>query len=323
MPTKKELEAENKILKEIIIRLGGDPDQELEKFLEESNIKGILEHEMVLIPAGEFMMGALPDDEEAEYDEKPRRKVEITKDFYVGKYPVTQKLWKAVMWNNPSYFKGEDRPVDCVSWFHCLVFCNKLSEMEGKELVYLFPEKWEELCVKLKFYNREASDEFGSDDEEDRYWDLHEKLEKSLVEMSSKISQDLGANGYRLLLEAEWEYAARGGEYHLYSGSNNLGEVAWYEDNSGYETHPVGQKKPNGFGLYDMSGNVGEWVWDWRGNYSTENQSNPTGAPTGSNRVYRGGSWSSDPWFQRLSVRLGEVPPFSESNIGFRLGRSL
>ena len=92
--------------------------------------------EMILIPAGEFMMGALPDDKEAYDNEKPRHKVEITKDFYVGKYLVTQSLWKAVMGNNPSKFKEEDCPVEQVSWFDCVEFCNKLSEQEGKELAY-------------------------------------------------------------------------------------------------------------------------------------------------------------------------------------------
>ena len=102
------------------------------------------------------------------------------------------------------------------------------------------------------------------------------------------VSCNWNANGYRLLSEAEWEYCARGGEEYLYSGSNNPDEVGWYDSNSGRATHPVGQKKPNGFGVYDMSGNVGEWVWDWRSEYSTENQSDPTGPSTGSYRMYRG-----------------------------------
>ena len=294
------------------------------KYEEEESFEGSLEHELVLIPAGEFMMGALPDDDEAEDDDKPHHKVKITKDFYVGKYPVTQSLWKAVMGNNLSEFKREDLPVEKVSWFDCVDFCNKLSELEGKELVYSFPEKWEELRVKYLQHLDAEPEEFGSDDEENRYWDLYEKLEDDLTEMSSKISQNLGANGYRLLSEAEWEYAARGGEEHLYSGSNNPDEVAWYFDNSGDETprvgQPVGQKKPNGFGLYDMSGNVFEWCWDWFGDYSSENQSDPTGPSTGSIRVYRGGSWDNDPRYLRVSYRLGDGPADRSYGLGFRLG---
>ena len=234
--------------------------------------------ELVLIPAGEFMMGALPDDGDAGDHEKPRHKVEITKDFYVGKYPVTQKLWEAVMGNNPSEFKGEDRPVEEVSWFDCVAFCNKLSEQEGKQPVYTIDGK--------------------------------------------NVSCNWNANGYRLLSEAEWEYAARANQNFLYSGSNNSAEVAWYEDNPGKQTHPVGQKKPNGFGLYDMSGNVWEWVWDWYGDYSTENQSNPTGAPTGSARVNRGGGWNDVEGVLRVSDRGWGDPPFRYYDLGFRLGRS-
>jgi len=128
--------------------------------------------------------------------------------------------------------------------------------------------------------------------------------------------------GWRLPTEAEWEYAARGGQDFLYSGSNNSNEVAWSDWNAGDETHPVGRKKANGFGLYDMSGNVWEWCWDWYGDYSTENRSNPTGAPTGSYRVARGGSWYSDPGFLRVSNRDGVDPTNRGKSQGFRLGRS-
>ena len=237
---------------------------------------GKAQHELVLIPAGEFMMGALPDDGYAYDFEKPRHKVEITKDFYVGKYPVTQKLWEAVMGSNPSGFKGEDRPVETVSWFDCVAFCNKLSKKEGREAVYTIN--------------------------------------------GENVSCNWNAKGYRLLSEAEWEYCARANQKFLYSGSNNPDEVAWSDDNSGKETHPVGQKKANGFGLYDMSGNVWEWCWDWYGDYSTENQSNPTGAPTGSLRVFRGGGWYGDPRRLRVSDRDGNVPASRFKSLGFRLG---
>ena len=236
--------------------------------------------EMVLIPAGEFMMGALPDDGDADDEkEKPRHKVEITNDFYVGKYPVTQKLWKAVMGNNPSEFKGEDRPVENVTWFDCVAFCNKLSEMEGKETAY-----------------------FIMGDTVACFWDV---------------------DGYRLLSEAEWEYASRGGEYHLYAGSNDIDEVAWHKDNADDETHPVGQKKPNGFGLYDMSGNVFEWVWDVIEDYSTENQSDPTGPLIGYYRGVRGGSFTMPPRFLSVSKRFKIYRTDRINYLGFRLARFL
>ena len=245
------------------------------------------------------MMGAFPDGKEDCYDEEPY-KVEITKDFYVGKYPVTQKLWKAVMGNNPSHFKGEDRPVERVTWYDCLAFCNKLSEMEGKEPVYQGLDDYQ--------IGRELEDE----------------EEEALRE---KIVCNWNVNGYRLLSEAEWEYAARAYQTFLYSGLNNPDEVAWYNKNSGGETHPVGQKKPNGFGLYDMSGNVCEWCWDLSAFYPTDFRSDPTGPSKWSEfsfeHVCRGGSYFNDPEFLRVWKRNSLPPAEWGARFGFRLGRTL
>ena len=289
VPTKKELEQRIAIFEKIIVDLGRDLEDEsfmrlssaktMEAFVNDSFSFGVdqCKHEMMLIPAGEFMMGALPDDEEADDDdEKPRHKVEITKDFYVGKYLVTQKLWKAVMGNNPSTLKGEERPVGNVSWYHCVKFCNKLSELEGKEPVYTF------------------------------------------IGTNRQVSCNWNAKGYRLLTEAEWEYAARGGEYYLYAGSDNVDEVAWDYENSGGETHPVGQKKPNGFGLYDMSGNVHEWCWDRVREYSIEDQVDPIEEPDfWRDRAHRGG------YDGRVSAR-GSLNWFSRGGgYGFRIGCTL
>ena len=188
---------------------------------------------MVVIPKGEFTMGALEDDGDAYDSEKPRHKVTLTRDFLMGKYQVTQALWDSVMGSNPSYSKGANRPVEYVSWFDVVEFCNKLSEREGLEPAYTI----------------------NGDD----------------------VTCNWNAKGYRLPTEAEWEYSARSGQRFKYSGSNNVDEVAWYDDNSGSETHPVGLKKPNGFGLYDMSGNVYEWCWDRFGGYSSGSQTDPTG----------------------------------------------
>ena len=206
------------------------------------------------------------------------------------------------MGENPSYFKGANRPVERVSWYDAVKFCNKLSQMEGLDQCYTIN---------------------GSD-----------------VSWSNR-----SCNGWRLPTEAEWEYAARGGQSYKYAGSNNVDEVAWYDGNSdagnGRQTHPVGQKKPNGFGLYDMSGNVWEWVWNWwSDDYSTETSNsvsvenqldsaennldsveNPTGNPTGSIRVLRGGYWSNDPKGVRTSLRNNDDPSYQGDDLGFRICR--
>lgn len=127
---------------------------------------------------------------------------------------------------------------------------------------------------------------------------------------------------FRLPTEAEWEYAARGGNRsrgYKYAGSNNIGSVAWYTDNSGNATHDVGTKQPNELGLYDMSGNVGEWCQDWYGSYSSFGQTNPQGASSNSERVYRGGGWLSSAGNCRVSIRYSLTPDYRSFNLGLRL----
>jgi formylglycine-generating enzyme required for sulfatase activity len=131
---------------------------------------------------------------------------------------------------------------------------------------------------------------------------------------------------YRLPTEAEWEYAARGGNQsrgYKYSGSNNVGDVAWYGDNSGSKTHPVGTKQANELGIYDMSGNVWEWCQDWYGSYSSSSQTNPVGASSGSGRVDRGGSWSSYAGIVRVCDRDYGTPGNRYDNLSFRLACSI
>jgi formylglycine-generating enzyme required for sulfatase activity len=140
----------------------------------------------------------------------------------------------------------------------------------------------------------------------------------------AKLNAKTGKN-YRLPTEAEWEYAARGGSQsrgYKYSGSNNIDEVAWYDRNSRGTTHPVGQKKPNELGLYDMSGNVWDWCQDWYGPYSGEAQTNPTGAKTGRLRVDRGGSWDYGAGYARVSSRRRGDPGLRFGLLGFRLACS-
>ena len=154
---------------------------------------------------------------------------------------------------------------------------------------------------------------------------LHRPVEQvswnDCQEFIKKLNQLTGKT-FRLPTEAEWEYAARGGSQsqgYKYAGSNTIGDVAWYENNSSSTTHPVKQKQANELGLYDMSGNVWEWCQDWYDSYSSTPQTNPAGPSSGSNRVYRGGSWYFNAWFCRVSLRDYGTPTFRGYGLGLRL----
>lgn len=218
--------------------------------------------DMVAVQGGTYNMGCTGEQGSDCYDsEKPAHRVTVS-DFYMGKYEVTQAQWKAVMGSNPSYFKGDNLPVENVSWNDAQEFIRKLNQLTGKK--------------------------------------------------------------YRLPTEAEWEYAARGGlqsKGYKYSGSNSLGSVGWYTDNSGSKTHPVGGKAPNELGIYDMSGNVWEWCSDrWHGNYDgapADGSSWESGSS--SFRVHRGGGWSGYARFCRVSSRINSSPGSRSIILGFRL----
>ena len=223
-------------------------------------VKDGISIDMVRVKAGTFTMGATAQMKNPDEDEKPTHRVTLTNDYYIGKYEVTQALWQAVMGSNPSNFKGDNLPVEMVSWADCQDFLSKLNRITGKT--------------------------------------------------------------FRLPTEAEWEYAARGGNKsrgYQYSGSNNLSDVAWYGDNSGSKTHVVGIKQPNELGIYDMSGNVWEWCQDWDGEYSSSSQVNPTGANYGFRRVFRGGSWDFDAWACRSSFRNSDSSGTCGNSLGLRL----
>ncbi|MFM8296820.1 MAG: formylglycine-generating enzyme family protein, partial [Microcystaceae cyanobacterium] len=216
--------------------------------------------EMIKIPAGSFMMGS------NEYDnEKPPHQVTL-KEFYLGKYPVTQEQYQAVMGENPSHFKDNPKnPVEQVSWDDAKAFCQKLQELTGKS--------------------------------------------------------------FRLPTEAEWEYACRAGSqtrYYFGDDESQLGDYAWYNANSDSKTHPVGQKKPNAWGLYDTHGNVWEWCEDpWHYNYAEKPQNIKDNGNTiwssdnESYRVLRGGSWLGNPRDCRSACRF--LIAYRFDRFGFRV----
>ncbi len=277
-----------------------------------------------------FSMGAPDKETDAYPTERPSHTVRISKAFHLGVYEVTQGQYQTVTGGNPSRFCSTgggkelvtgistDRlPVECVSWLDAVGFCNTLSTREGLEPFYRIAGE----TVTIPS------------------WD---------------------GKGFRLPNEAEWEYACRAGTQTKWSYGDEYSPPIWHDyswqaDNSGRElwdaeeyfhhsakgdwtnyfkelarrgcrTHPVGEKRPNAFGLYDMHGNVAEWCWDWFGRdaYQRGYQENPTGPVSGASRVFRGGKWSGSPWDDRSTFRSAfELPPTApHRDIGFRLART-
>ncbi len=249
--------------------------------------------EMVFVKGGTFQMGSI----DGEENEQPIHSVKVD-DFYIGKYLVTQSEWKELMGNNPSYSKGDNLPIEYIDWYDAIEFCNKLSEKEGLK----------------PFYNidKTVKDPNNGYEGDDKKWSI-------------TVNED--SNGYRLPTEAEWEYAARGGNMskgYKYSGSDNIEEVAWYSGNSDNMSHPVGEKAPNELGIYDMTGNVWERCWDWyyKDYYSNSSEKNPQGPLFGLFRSLRGGSWDYSDINCRISKREYDSPVIKYGILGIRLVRS-
>ncbi|MBR0031129.1 MAG: SUMF1/EgtB/PvdO family nonheme iron enzyme [Treponema sp.] len=248
---------------------------------------------MVPIPRGSFTMGSM----NATPNQKPAHKVNVL-GFIMGATEVTQELYEYVMETNPSLHKGKKKPVQNVSWFDAIYFCNKLSVIAGLTPCYAVDgvsdvEKW-----GYKPGSVEPIDGF--------------------------VSCNFRADGFRLPTEAEWEYVASGcgKDDFLYSGSADLSEVAWYGNGKSFQAMSVATKKPNSAGIYDMSGNVAEWVWDWFSKYKANEQTNTKGADTGVARIYRGGAYLSLSGACVITHRISKAPQKKDLFLGFRIVQS-
>lgn len=249
----------------------------------------------VRIESGTFTMGS-PEDELGRRDEETQHQVTLTRDFYLAEMPVTQAQWAAEMGSSPSYHpECDDCPVEMVSWFEAVDYCNALSARDGLTPAYAV-------------------------DGESVRWNQ-------------------AVDGYRLPTEAEWEYACRAGTASaFYNGEitilsnygicdeldENLDEIGWYCVNTGKtHTQNVGQKLPNPWGIYDMSGNVFEWCWDWKEAYPPGPAVDPTGPDSGVKRVKRGGSWNNHGYQCRSAFRAHTAPEDPKFTLGFRLARTV
>jgi len=272
------------------------------------NHTGVIE--MVWVPGGSFRMGS-PSTEPGRYSNEDYRTandgIVTMSGFYMGKYQVTQEQWMEVIGeeNNPSYFHGGSgrepasgeeqgkRPVENVTWFDAIEFCNKLSQLEDLTPVYTITGRTPATGYPIT---------------------------------SATVTANWSANGYRLPTEAQWEYACRAGSttaWHFGNTQTVLGNYAWYMNNSNSRTHQVGLKLSNDFGLHDMHGNVWEWCWDWyTASYNNAGgNANPLGPTAGTNRLIRGGSWINSAENTRSANRFSDYPGSRYGNVGFRLVR--
>jgi formylglycine-generating enzyme required for sulfatase activity len=249
---------------------------------------------MVRIQGGTFMMGS-PASELGRGSNEIQHQVTVS-SFYMGKYEVTQKEYQEVMGTNPSYYKGDNLPVEQVSWYDALVFCNKLSVMEGLTPAYRIS---------------------GSTDT--MVWGpvpISDNVTWNAVEIVN------GSNGYRLPTEAQWEYACRAGTTTAYNTGDTISDsTGWYGVLWGGNTHQVGLKPANAWGLYDMHGNVYEWCWDRLGVYPKEAQTDPVGTSQWPARVVRGGAFYSLASALRSASRYSINQAFRGSDFGLRLVR--
>ncbi|MCL2066182.1 MAG: SUMF1/EgtB/PvdO family nonheme iron enzyme [Treponema sp.] len=266
--------------------------------------------EMVEVPGGRFQMGL--ELVSGGGDNIPNVHWVNLSGFRMSRYPITQQQYMDVMGHNPSYFSGLRNPVEGVSWFDVIVFANRLSIMEGLSPAY-------------SINNSTNPDNWGAA--------LTSETDPRLAAWDA-VKIVAGSNGYRLPTEAQWEYAAKGGNPlapgwlgYTYPGSNNADEIGWHFYNSSdsgrpidQKTHQVGQKKGNFLGLYDMGGNVWEWTWDRWSDYTTDEETDPIGPSSGVyDRVTRGGAYLAATTWLRSVARYRNYLPWNRANVGFRL----
>ena len=241
---------------------------------------------LVKVPKGSFTMGS-PTTESGRGTDEAQHTVTLTTDFWMAESEVTQMQYRNLMGMSPSNFKGDDLPVESVSWLDAVAYCNALSVKE-----MLTP------CYQIN----------GT---------------------TVGWAEGVKCTGYRLPTEAEWEYAASPvtPPRTIYAGSDAVDGVAWYGGNAGNTTHAVKTKTANGRGLYDLSGNVWEWVWDWyQANYEALPPTDPIGPtmkPSPEYRVFRGCSWFNPASYARVAQRYEDAPTARSNALGFRVVRSL
>ena len=243
-----------------------------------------MDHTLIAVPPGSFWMGNHNVD--AESDERPRHRAHLSRGFLMAQTAMTQEFFEAVIGRNPSQYKYPNHPVERVSWNEIVRWCNNLSEQQGLKPAY----------------------------------DIKEEDGKVQV-VWNQLSE-----GYRLPTEAEWEYAARAGSNFTYSGSNRPDEVAWFgasRRREGQKTYKVGDKQPNGWGFYDMSGNVWEWCWGDMREYTGQDVRDPIGKTDTAYRICRGGSNYLDARQTRCSYRMRYLTSYRSLFVGFRVARSL
>ena len=239
----------------------------------------------------QFQMGS----NEGSPNEKPVHTVIFTKDFLISKTEVTQQDYTAILGFCPSKFQGDSLPVEKITWFDAVFYCNARSKVCGFDTVYEYAEiigTPGDSCI--------------------------------LVNPAGHLDR----NGFRLPTEAEWEYACRAGtktKYYWGDSDDNetVGKYAWYSNNSENKTHNVGEKLPNDYGLYDMCGNVYEWCNDWYGEYGSNSVIDPAGPDSGIFRVQRGGCRFTPYSFCMVSRRGNNYPSYRSSSTGFRIVRPL
>ena len=268
---------------------------------------------MIHVQGGTFTMGATREQaNDAEDKEKPAHKVTLS-SYYIGETEVTQQLWLAVMGSNPSHFAPKTTNASRCEYDSFVADAKRLNAKRAGTVRIPTRQEWDAAMTSGGGSLKRPVETVS--------WNDCQTFIRKLNQLTGRQ--------FRLPTEAEWEFAARGGtksQGYKYSGGNSIGTVAWYEDNAfinkevnDYSTHNVKTKRANELGIYDMSGNVYEWCQDRYGHYNSEAQNNPKGPSSGSDRVFRGGSWHSGAGLCRVSLRYGDSPGNAYFSPGLRL----